>query len=102
MVQKCEATKINKLSKETILYLTFLCYFLLFAFKLRAAKILIYAIGLHIANRKYKTDRMLIYHSCAVRFAAVFIAIMFDAYPLHVLLLIASLLKQTFSFRLVS
>ena len=54
LVQKYEATKINKLSKETILYPTFFCYFLLFAFKLSAAKILIYAIGLHIATGNTK------------------------------------------------
>ena len=38
LVQKYEGTKINKLSKETILYLTFLCYFSPFGFKLCAAK----------------------------------------------------------------
>ena len=54
LVEKYEATKINKLSKETIFYLTFLCHFLLFEFKLRASKIFIYAIGLHIATGNTK------------------------------------------------
>ena len=54
LVQKFEATKINKLLKEAILNLTFLCYFPPFVFKLCMAIILIYAIGLHIATGNIK------------------------------------------------
>ena len=70
LAQKYGATEINKLSKETILYLTFFAIltFLCLNFALRE---FCFTPLDYISNRKCKTDLMMIYHSYAVRIALV-------------------------------
>ena len=65
------ATEINKLSKETILYLTFFAILTFLCLNVALREFCFTPLD-YISNRKCKTDRMLIYDSYAVRIALVF------------------------------